>query len=293
VGVAGELYIGGAGVARGYLKRPELTAERFVELPAAGGARVYRTGDLVTLLADGELRFGGRLDHQVKIRGYRIELGEVEAAVASTPGVRDSAVTLREDTPGDPRLVAYVVRQPGSGVEPDDVRAKVRASLPEYMVPARIEFLDALPLTPNRKVDRKALPPPGSAAPSPFKPGEMRVPTAIAVVADDIETTILATWRDALGLPGAGVDENFFDLGGHSLLAVKVHRVLTERLRCDLTITDLFRHPTVRALAAHVRRSITGGPDAEADMGMARAGKRRAMMSRRRGSGDDHAEEGA
>ncbi|HEU4556864.1 MAG TPA: amino acid adenylation domain-containing protein, partial [Longimicrobium sp.] len=234
IGVPGELYVGGAGVARGYLNRPELTAERFVDDPFAPG-RLYRTGDRVRWMADGTLEYLGRLDEQVKIRGFRIELGEVEAALRQASGVRDCAVVVREDEPGDRRLVAYVVRE----AEPEALRDRVRRSLPEYMLPAAFVFLDALPLTSNGKLDRKALP-----APEPASAEDRYVAPRTPV-----EEVLAGIWAEVLRLERVGVEESFFDLGGHSLLATRVVSRIREVLAVELPLRALFEGPTVAELA--------------------------------------------
>ncbi len=292
VGVTGELYIGGAGVVRGYLNRPELTAERFVPDPfsARPDARMYRTGDLARWLPDGgggAMDFLGRADFQVKVRGHRIELGEIESAIGALPGVRAAAVTLREDTPGDQRLVAYVVRDRSRSVGSDEIKTALRRSLPDYMLPSHVSFLEALPLTPNKKVDRKALPKPEQQKSPPRRVNagadqqtpDSRVQGASAASA--VEESIQAIWREVLGVSDVGLNDNFFDLGGHSLLAVKAHRRLKEILRGDLAITDLFRFPTVRALAAHVQSSGSEAPGA--DDARQRGEARRELLARRRG----------
>src|SRR5574340_900419 len=217
IGVAGELYIGGAGLARGYLNRPELTAERFVASPFQPGERLYRTGDRVRWREDGVLEFLGRIDQQIKLRGFRIEPGEIEAVLQEDAAIRQSLVMVREDRPGDKRLVAYLV---GQGIGVDAQRTRLRGRLPDYMIPAALVVLDSLPLTPNGKVDRKALPAPEQdAAASGYQPP--RTP---------LETTIAGIWAETLGLPRVGIHDNFFDLGGHSLLAVqlmdRIHQVL-------------------------------------------------------------------
>lgn len=248
VGVPGELWIGGAGVARGYLNRPELTAERFLPDPfvADAAARMYRTGDLARFRPDGTIEFLGRLDHQVKIRGHRIELGEIESRLCEQPGVREAVVIAREDEPGDQRLVAYVVAESGAGLlSANDLRARLAEVLPDFMLPAHIVFLDALPLTPNNKVDRKALPRPGDAAPR----------TVAAAPRDGLEARIAAIWREVLGRAEVGMDDNFFDLGGHSLLTVQVHRRLQAVVGPRLALTDLFRFPTIRTLAGYLSQN--------------------------------------
>jgi len=242
VGLPGELYIGGAGVARGYLERPELTAERFIAHPLRpDGGRLYRTGDLARLREDGEFEFLGRTDQQVKLRGYRIEMGEIEAALSELPGVREAAAVVRPDPSGEPRLVAYVSAQAGATLVPSDLRAALRERLPEFMIPALVVVLDTLPLTPNRKIDRKALPAPESLqAPAP------RAPRALE---SDLERSIAQIWQEVLAVPQVGRDDNFFDLGGHSLLTVQVQGRLRRTLGLQAAITDLFRFPTVRTLA--------------------------------------------
>lgn len=276
VGVPGELVIGGAGVVRGYLHRPELTAERFLPHPfqGAAGGRVYRTGDLARLRPDGLIDFLGRLDHQVKLRGYRIELGEIEAALLGHAGVRETVVVAREDTPGDTRLVAYLVAADRADAPAAaELREHLREHLPDFMVPAHFVTLDALPQTPNGKIDRKALPAPEAG----------RAPVAEVAYtppAGDLEETIASIWRDVLKLPQVGTRDNFFDLGGHSLLAVQTHRRLKEALQRELSITDIFRFPTIHSLSAYLGQE--GEDDAAAQAGKARAQGRRAAMQARR-----------
>jgi hypothetical protein len=214
VGVAGELYIGGAGVGQGYLNRPELTAERFIANPfGEGGDTLYRTGDLVRYRPDGTLQFLERVDTQVKLRGYRIELGEIEAVLERHPLVRQAAVQVREDTPGDARLVAYVVGAGGETLEPAELRSHLQEYLPQYMVPGIFVSLAALPLTPNQKLNRKALPRPEA--------GTTNANELFAEPATELEQTIAGIWRELLGLERIGVYDNFFDLGGHSLLSMQ------------------------------------------------------------------------
>jgi amino acid adenylation domain-containing protein len=239
VGVAGELYAGGAGVARGYLGRPGLTAERFVADPFSGeaGARMYRTGDLGRWNADGTIEFRGRLDAQVKIRGFRIEPGEIEARLAEHPEVREAIVLAREDAPGDRRLVAYVV----GGVEPDALRAHLRQSLPEYMVPGAFVSLDHLPLTPNGKVDRKALPAPDLASAETYV--APRTP---------VEEVLAEIWAEVLRIERVGVQESFFALGGHSLLTTRVAARIRAVFGVELPPRVLFESTTVAELAGRV-----------------------------------------
>jgi amino acid adenylation domain-containing protein len=246
IGVPGELYIGGAGVARGYLDKPALTSSRFVPLAGldTGPQRLYRTGDLVQWRADGNLEFLGRLDDQVKIRGYRIELGEIETVLSTHPGVLEAVVLAREDTPGDRRLVAYLVWE-GEPAEPAALRAYLKKKLPEYMVPAAIVTLQALPLTPNGKVDRKALPLPVVVSAAPEE--------SIGPV-DPLESQIRYAWQEALGLPSIGLDDDFFELGGHSLQALVVVRRLEQSLSRDLPLSVMLRARTVRQLAVLLRQ---------------------------------------
>lgn len=269
-GVAGELWIGGDNVARGYHDRPELTAERFLPDPFADGGRVYRTGDLVRRRADGALEFLGRLDDQVKVRGHRIEVGEIECVLAEHPAVRQAVVVARGDAVAGIRLVGYVV--PENGRREDlmvELRGWLAKRLPPIMVPSALLAVDTMPLTPNGKLDRRALPEPGSVGPD----GVRSVP------AGRLEGEIAAVWKEVLGLDSVGASDNFFDLGGHSLLTIQVQRRLRERLGRDIPITDLFRFPTVRALADHLE-----GGDATtrgADVGRSRAEMRRHARSRR------------
>lgn len=248
-GVHGELFIGGPGLARGYQGRPELTAERFVPNPFSEvpGARLYRTGDIVRRLPSGELDFVGRNDHQVKVRGFRIEIGEIESAIRSHAKVADAVVLLRTDA-GDARLVAYVVP---AGDEPsrdeDSLKASVRTALkdrlPEYMVPSAFVVMASFPLTPNGKIDRRALPPPAS--------------DVVAMVSgtpprSEVEHAIADVWCDLLRCERVNIHDNFFDLGGHSLLLVRVHAELRKRLGREIAVVDLFRYPTVETLARHL-----------------------------------------
>jgi len=247
LGVAGELYIGGAGVARGYLNRPELTAERFLKDPFAAdaAARMYRTGDLARWLGDSNIEFLGRNDFQVKIRGFRIELGEIEARLAEHPAVHEAVVIAREDTPGDQRLVAYYTAS-GTGdseLDPlsvESLRAHLSEKLPEYMVPAAYVRLEFLPRTPNGKLDRKALPAPD---------GDAYAVRGYEAPRGEIETQLAQIWADLLKLGKIGRYDNFFELGGHSLLAVRVVTRLQQALRLEVAMRDLFAHPVLADLA--------------------------------------------
>ncbi|HZM01070.1 MAG TPA: amino acid adenylation domain-containing protein, partial [Planctomycetota bacterium] len=242
LGAPGELYLGGDGLALGYHRQPALTAERFVPHPFREGERLYRTGDLVRQRADGALEFVGRADSQIKLRGFRIELGEVEEALRRQPGVGEVVVLCREDVPGDKQLVAYVVPAPGATIGRDTLRAALSAELPESMVPAAIVPLAALPLTPNGKIDRRALP----------APSGRRVDRAFAAPTGATEQRIAAIWREVLGVSLVGSRDNFFDLGGHSLKLLAVHRRLAAELGAELSVTDLFQHTTVEALARRI-----------------------------------------
>jgi acyl-coenzyme A synthetase/AMP-(fatty) acid ligase/acyl carrier protein len=275
-GAPGELWIAGDGVARGYHNRDDLTASRFAEDPFAKqpGARMYRTGDLVRHLDDGRIEFIGRVDHQVKLRGYRIELGEIEALLNQVPGIKESVVTVREDRAGDPRLVAYLMGEP-SAIDAGKLKDALGAKLPDYMVPSAFVRMDRFPLTPNKKVDRKALPAPSEA--------QKAAATEYVRPESEVEEQIASVYQAVLGLPQVGREDHFFDLGGHSLLAVQAHRKLREVLGRDLSITDIFRFPTVRALASHLQ-SDGAAADARLDASSQRASARREAMMRRRGA---------
>lgn len=250
VGVAGELYIGGEGLGRGYLNRPELTAERFVPDPFSSEpeARLYRTGDLVRFRPDGNLEFLGRLDHQVKIRGFRIELGEIEAALDRHPQVRQAIVLAREDQPGQKRLVAYVVPEAGALLAIGDLRTYLKERLPEYMVPSAFVVMEALPLTPNGKVNRTALPPPGTDRP---ELTETFVPPGTPE-----ETTLASIWREVLGLDRVGVHDNFFDLGGDSILTIQII-ARASQVGLRFSPKQLFQYQTIAELAATARATAT------------------------------------
>ncbi|WP_375770521.1 amino acid adenylation domain-containing protein [Archangium gephyra] len=244
-GVAGELFVGGAGLARGYLHRPELCAERFIPHPFATepGARLYRTGDLARFLPDGDLEYLGRIDQQVKIRGFRIELGEIEAVVRTHPSVREAAVVVREDVPGDKRLVAYVVpREPGAA-RPEPLRDATRERLPEYMVPSAFVFLEALPLTSNGKLDRKALPAPERTT---AESGPAQAPRT------PVETRLATLWAEVLHVETVGTGDDFFALGGHSLLAAQLQARIREAFSVELPLRAFFEVPTLEQMAARL-----------------------------------------
>jgi amino acid adenylation domain-containing protein len=246
IGVPGEIHVGGPGVARGYLNRPELTAQRFVPDPfGVPGSRLYRSGDLGRLRVDGTLEFLGRADDQVKIRGYRIELGEIEAVVAAQPGVKEAVVVLREDKPGDKRLVAYIVA--GTAAEHADLRTAVAASLPDYMVPAAFVHLDRIPLTVNGKLDRGALPAPDRDA--------IGAGTDVVAARTPTERRIAEMWGEMFGVE-VGVLHNFFGLGGDSLLAVRLASRLQEEFEVDLGVRVIFERPTVAQLAEAIEERI-------------------------------------
>jgi len=249
VGVVGELYIGGPGLARGYVNRPELTAERFVphQFSKEPGARLYRTGDAVRYLHDGTIEFIGRGDRQVKVRGFRVELGEVEAALLQCPGVRDTVVTARADQSGDKTLTAYLVADEGATLMPQEVRAHMEQRLPAYMLPTDYLFLPELPLNRNGKVDRARLPAPERNRRDPSE--------RFVAPRTETERRVAEVWCEVLGLDAVGVNDNFFRLGGHSLLATKVMTRLREIFEVELSLGHIFETPTVAELAALVERS--------------------------------------
>ncbi|PTR07479.1 non-ribosomal peptide synthase protein (TIGR01720 family)/amino acid adenylation domain-containing protein [Nitrosospira sp. Nsp5] len=254
IGVPGEMYIGGDNLARGYLNRDELTAEKFVADPDCPSARLYRTGDLARYLPGGDIEFLGRLDHQVKIRGFRVEPGEVEAVLTSHPAVREAVVMAREDEPGDRRLAAYVVARMETPPAAGDLRRFLLERLPEYLVPPAYVFLGSLPLTPSGKIDRRALP-----APDHSRPDLGRAP--ILPRTDD-ETRIAQIWTQVLGLDAVGVEDNFFELGGHSLLATRVISRIRDTFHMEVPLRQLFESPTVAGLVRAMGRE-TGEATAE------------------------------
>lgn len=261
IGIPGELWIGGDGVTRGYWNQPELTEERYHPDPFVppdkvppAGARMYRTGDLVRQREDGGLDFLGRIDQQVKLRGYRIELGEIEAAIERFSAVRQAVVVAREDTPGQTQLVGYVTLS--APLDEQALRQQLSKALPDFMVPVRFVTLDSFPQTPNRKVDRNALPAPQAKIIQP-PPAPVATPKADTA---DVAAAISTIWRDILGVTDVSLKDNFFDLGGHSLLAVQAHRTIRDTMGVQkLRITDVFRFPTLGGLAARVSEHL-GAP---------------------------------
>ncbi len=244
IGAAGELYIGGQGVALGYLNRPDLTEERFVpnHFDLSGGDRLYRTGDLVRYRRDGQIEFLGRIDHQIKLRGFRIELGEIESCLRAQTGVKDAVVLLRQDA-GNPHLAAYVCID-GAGVTPSQANLSdaMRLALPQYMIPASIVILDEFPRTPNGKLDRAALPIAGQ-------------PTSMAEFVEprsEEEQTIAEVFSSLLHLEKISTRDNFFDIGAHSLLIAQAHDILRKRLDPDLQILSFFQHPTIESLSRSI-----------------------------------------
>ncbi len=248
--VPGELYIGGDGLARGYHNRPDLTAERFIPDPFSNrpGARLYRTGDQVRYRSDGTLEYLNRLDNQVKVRGFRIELGEIESVLETHDDVHHAVVLAREDSPGDQRLVAYLIQEPNATIKSNALRIWMSERVPPYLVPSTFVFLESFPLTPNGKVDRRALPAPQitSAAESFIAP------------MSGIESDVAALWKEVLRVDRVGTNDNFFDLGGHSLLVVQLQSKIRERFKCDLPLMELFRRPTVGAITQYLHEIAEG-----------------------------------
>ncbi|MGA2634751.1 MAG: non-ribosomal peptide synthetase [Terracidiphilus sp.] len=248
VGEIGELFIGGEGVARGYWNRPDLTAERFIVIPSISAQRIYRTGDLARYLPEGNIEFLGRADFQIKLRGHRIEPGEIEDLLEHCVGVRQAVVVVREDREGDKRLVAYVVAESSGAGTVTILRRALESKLPDYMVPSAFEFLPALPLTENGKIDRKAL--------LKLSPPKQTAGTAVSQsqneTGNEMERIVAAAWQDALGVASVRINDNFFDLGAHSLTVAEVQAKLQDALKREISILDLFQYSTVSALAKHL-----------------------------------------
>ena len=269
-GAEGELHIGGVQVARGYLGRPELTAEKFVADPFSNDpkARLYKTGDLARFREDGNIVFLGRIDHQVKLRGFRIELGEIESALARHYGVEQCVVIAREDQPGDKRLVAYIVRR--GDVSHAELGEFLKSKLPEYMVPAAFVSMDALPVTANGKLNRRALPAPE------YKGAEGRAEFSAPRTA--LEKGIAEVWASVLQVGDIGIHDNFFDAGGNSLKIMLAHGRLREDLKIDVPITVLFEHSTINSLTQFLTRRGNVQSTAAQD----RAHKQRNAFAQRR-----------
>lgn len=272
VGITGELHIGGIGLARGYLNRPELTRQKFISDPFSKdpNARLYKTGDLGRYLPNGDIEFLGRIDHQVKIRGFRIEPGEIEAVLLTHPSVREALVVAQENARGEKQLVAYFVPQ-NPEVSGAELRFRVKEKLPDYMVPSAFVQLEHIPLNANGKVDKNALPRPGESRPQLHEP--------FAAPESDLEQAIAEIWKAALGLQQVGKHDNFFDLGGHSLLVAEVHPKLEKAMGRRVPIIDVFRHPTVHALAKHLGR--IEHEDRSFDQVHARAHQQKLALARR------------
>jgi acyl carrier protein len=246
IGVTGELYIGGEGLAQGYLNRPELTSLAFIPNPFSQkpGTRLYKTGDLARYRSDGNIEFLGRSDDQVKIRGFRIELGEIEAVLSQHPAVAEAVVIVQEDIPGDKHLVAYIVPNKGQAPTSSQLRQFSKEKLPNYMVPSAYMMLEFLPLTPNGKVDRRVLP----------AVDTLSLDTKEDYVAPrtTVEEELARIWRQVLGKQQVGVHDNFFELGGHSLLATQLTSRIRDRFKVELPVRILFEAPTMAMLARHI-----------------------------------------
>ncbi|MEH1855162.1 MAG: amino acid adenylation domain-containing protein [Nostoc sp.] len=263
VGVTGELYIGGVGVARGYLNRPDLTAEKFIPNPfqrgrggkqdqSSNSERLYKTGDLARYLPNGDIEYIGRIDHQVKVRGFRIELLEIEAFISQHAAVRETVVTVQQDSVDSQRIVAYIVPHSEQTLAINQLRGFLESKLPSYMIPGTFVTLEALPLTPNGKLDRKKLPIPDTARPdleAVYQPPQTEVEKSIANI-----------WQEILNVEKVGIDDNFFELGGHSLLLIQVHSKLREIFKSDLSVLDLFRYPTISSLVDYFNQVQNGTP---------------------------------
>jgi aspartate racemase len=246
IGVFGELHVGGDGVARGYLNRPELTAERFIPSPFLANERLYKTGDLARWLPDGTIAFGGRRDFQVKIRGFRVELGEIEAVLGKHPALRECTVIAREDTPGDKRLVAYLVPLPGTTAPTTaEARAFLKETLPDHLIPTAFVVLAEMPRTAHSKIDRAALPVP--------EEGGNRPLMGTAAPRDELEAQIINVWRRVLGVSRIGIKDSFFDLGGHSMLAVRMTAELKKAIGRTIPLMSLFEAQTIEQIADLLR----------------------------------------
>jgi acyl-coenzyme A synthetase/AMP-(fatty) acid ligase/acyl carrier protein len=248
IGVPGELHLGGAGLARGYFNAPDITSQKFIPHPFSSDpqARLYKTGDLARYVQDGNIEFLGRVDHQVKIRGFRIELGEVESALSRHPAIRENVVVAREDEMGRKSLVAYFTVNPGVDASVSELRQFIKQNLPDYMMPASFVLLDQFPMTPNGKLDRKALPAPDQSRPE--------LEDRYVAPRDEIEESVTNIFASVLKLERVGIQDNFFELGGHSLLATQVISRLYQQFNIDLPLHALFGDPTPEGLAALIMK---------------------------------------
>ncbi|MEL4898163.1 amino acid adenylation domain-containing protein [Crocosphaera sp. Alani8] len=246
IGVPGELYIGGKGVTRGYLKRPELTAERFIANPFKAGERLYKTGDLVKYGEDREIEYIGRIDYQVKLRGYRLELGEIETILLNHPQIKEAVVIVKEES-----LIAYIVCQEEININPRSIKEYIGERLPSYMIPSRFVELEKLPLTPNGKINRKALPEPND---------RQQLTETYVSPRSEIERTIAKIWQEVLKIETIGINDPFFDLGGHSLSMVRVHSKVREAFSSDISLVEMFQYPTISDLAAYFERQKSKKP---------------------------------
>jgi amino acid adenylation domain-containing protein/non-ribosomal peptide synthase protein (TIGR01720 family) len=272
VGMAGQLHIGGVPVGRGYWRNPELSAQKFVPDPHSQvpGARLYRTGDLARYLPDGSIEYLGRIDHQVKVRGLRIELNEIEFHLAQHPGIKEAVVMAIEDAANNKRLVAYIVDSPEAKPSLTEMRAHLRETLPDYMVPSEFVIVDALPLSPNGKVDRRAL--------AQLSGQRLEPETAYVAPQTELERTLAAMWQELLRVDRLGIHDNFFDLGGHSLLLVQLRSKLEDAFARSLSIVDLFQNPTVASLAVFLAEPPSQAPSFQPSaraVAKLKAGKRR------------------
>ena len=253
VGVPGEIYVGGMGLADGYMNRPELTSQVFVSNPFEPGSRMYKTGDLGRILEDGAIEISGRIDDQVKIRGYRIELGEIETALNLLPGVIESSVIVRAQENDSKQLVAYCESEPENNLDVAELKSRLKQHLPFYMVPSAIVVLDKLPINPNGKVDKKALPEPTQAD---------FVTTEFVDGRTEVERALIGIWKDVLELDRVGIYDDFFELGGHSLLINKVSTRIKQQLSIELPLRTLFEVPTIAALGEIIKAMQMPAADA-------------------------------
>jgi len=250
IGVKAEVYIGGYGLARGYLNSPDLTAEKFISNPfSKSGERLYKTGDLARYRPNGDIEFLGRIDNQVKLRGYRIELGEIEVQLIKCPGVKEAVVLAREDSPGDKRLVGYLIAESGYALSVNDLRSRLTEVLADYMLPSTFVILSEFPLTLNGKVDRKALPAPENSVVS----DQFEIPQ------NEIEKAIADIWQDVFHIETINRHDSFFELGGHSLLAIEMISRLSDKYQIDIPIIFVFQAVTVKELAEKIEIALWSG----------------------------------